>query len=73
MTDDFTVPQEPTSSATADVAETLRSASRRVSDAIETSRRPGMPLDIVTRMVREAPLASLAVAFMLGVTFARRR
>jgi hypothetical protein len=70
MTDDFTAPQEPTAGQ---VAETLRSASRHVSDAIETGRRPGMPLDIVTRMVREAPLASLAVAFMLGVTFTRRR
>jgi hypothetical protein len=40
---------------------------------IETSRQPGMPLDIVTRMVREAPLASLVIAFMLGVTFSRKR
>jgi hypothetical protein len=73
MIDDFTTPEEPAQSTVAHVAETLQSASRHVSDAIETSRQPGMPLDIVTRMVREAPLASLAIAFMLGVTFSRKR
>jgi hypothetical protein len=73
MINDFATPEEPAQSTVARVAETLQSASRHVNDAIETSRQPGMPLDILTRMVGEAPLASLAVAFMLGVTFSRKR
>ena len=31
-----------------------------------------MPLDNLARAVREAPLAALAVAFMVGVVFGRR-
>jgi hypothetical protein len=54
-------------------AGTIRSASRRVSDAIEAGREPDMPLDILARLVREAPLHSLAIAFLLGVAVARRR
>ena len=54
-------------------AETIRSASHRVSDAIDAGREPDMPLDILTKLVREAPLPSLAIAFLLGVRVARRR
>jgi len=54
-------------------AETIRSASHRVSDAIDAGREPDMPLDILTKLVREAPLPSLAIAFLLGVLVARRR
>lgn len=45
----------------------------RVSDAIETGRKPGMPLSILSNIARETPLASLLVAFLLGVAVARRR
>jgi hypothetical protein len=31
-----------------------------------------MPLDVLARLVRQAPLPSLAVAFVLGVIVARR-
>jgi ElaB/YqjD/DUF883 family membrane-anchored ribosome-binding protein len=54
-------------------AETIRSASHRVSDAIDAGREPDMPLDILTKLVREEPLPSLAIAFLLGVLVARRR
>jgi hypothetical protein len=54
-------------------AETIRSASHRVSDAIDAGREPDMPLDILTKLVREAPLPSLAIAFLFGVLVARRR
>lgn len=54
-------------------AETIRSTSHRVSDAIEAGRKPHMPLDIPSRLVREVPLHSLAIAFLLGVAVARRR
>ena len=55
------------------VTEAIQSASHRVSDAIEAGREPGMPLDILSRLIREAPLHSLAIAFLLGVAVARRR
>jgi hypothetical protein len=71
MTDDFTVPEEP--STTSKVLDGIQSASRHVRDAIETGRRPGMPLDSLAQAVREAPLAALAIAFMVGVTFVGRR
>ena len=54
-------------------AEAIRSASQRVSDAIEAGRQPDMPLDILVKLVREAPLPALAIAFLLGVVVARRR
>jgi hypothetical protein len=60
-------------SATDRAAETVRSASHRVSDAIEAGRRPDMPLDILAKLVREAPLPALVIAFLLGVVVAPRR
>jgi hypothetical protein len=51
-------------------AETIRSASHRISDAIDAGREPDMPLE--ARLVRDAPLHSLAIAFLLGVAIARR-
>jgi hypothetical protein len=54
-------------------AQTLRGAADQVSSAIEAGRRPGMPLSILTNAVREAPLGSLFVAFLIGVAVARRR
>jgi hypothetical protein len=71
MTDDFTGIEGP--STTAKVIDGLQSASQHVSDAIQTSRRPGMPLDTLAKAVREAPLAALGIAFMLGVVFAKPR
>jgi hypothetical protein len=72
MTDDFKLlPEEP--STAAKVADGIKTATGAVSDAIETGRQPGMPLDIVAKAVREAPLAALGIAFMLGVVFARPR
>jgi hypothetical protein len=60
-------------SAAERAAETVKTASQSVHDAIETGRQPGMPLDVLSRLVREAPLQSLAVAFLFGVIVARRR
>jgi hypothetical protein len=71
MTDDFTTYQEP--STPSRIADGVKVASSALSNAIETGLEPGMPLDILVARVREAPLASLAVAFMLGVTVGRRR
>jgi hypothetical protein len=69
--DDFKlVPEEP--STAAKVADGIKTATGAVSDAIEAGREPGMPLDVLARAVREAPLAALGIAFMVGVVFARR-
>jgi hypothetical protein len=55
------------------VTEAVKDTAQRVGGAIEAGRKPGMPLSILSNVVREAPLGSLLVAFMLGVAFARRR
>jgi hypothetical protein len=48
-------------------------AIQSVSDAIETGLQPGTRLDTLARWVRQAPLHSVAIAFLLGVVIARRR
>jgi hypothetical protein len=57
----------------AEASEAVKGAANRISDAIETGRKPGMPLSILSNIAREAPLGSLLVAFLLGVAVARRR
>ena len=44
-----------------------------VENVIDAARKPGMPLDTVMKIVRKAPLQSIAVAFLLGMAVARRR
>jgi hypothetical protein len=56
-----------------EVSAALRAAVDRLSAAIETARRPEQPLSTISAITREAPLASLFVAFLLGVAVARRR
>jgi hypothetical protein len=51
----------------------LKIAVERLSDAVAAARRPGMPLATISAITREAPLASLFVAFLFGVAIARRR
>lgn len=51
----------------------LRDAADRLSTAVNDARQPGKPLDTVSRVTREAPLAALFVAFLFGVAVARRR
>jgi hypothetical protein len=52
---------------------TLQAAVGRLSDAITAARQPGMPLSTISAITREAPLASLFIAFLFGVAIARRR
>jgi hypothetical protein len=54
-------------------AQAFRAASRRVNEAIEAVQEPGMPLDLLARFARQAPLQALAVAFLVGVIATRRR
>ena len=56
-----------------EVSEGLRKAVDRLSSAIAASRRPGGMLATVSAVTREAPLASLFFAFLLGIAVARRR
>jgi hypothetical protein len=60
-------------STVAEVTDAVKGTVRRVSDAIEAGRKPGMPLSILSNIAREAPLGSLLIAFLLGVAVARRR
>ncbi len=56
-----------------DVTEGLKAAVDRLGAAVEAARQPGQPLATISAMTREAPLASLFVAFLFGVAVARRR
>ena len=55
-----------------DVTEGLKAAVDRLSAAVEAARQPGQPLATISAITREAPLASLFVAFLFGVAVARR-
>jgi hypothetical protein len=56
-----------------EVSAALQAAVDRLSEAIATARQPGQPLSTISAITREAPLASLFVAFLFGVAVARRR
>ncbi len=56
-----------------EVTATLRLAVDRLGDAIAAARQPGQPLSTISAITREAPLASLFVAFLFGVAVTRRR
>ena len=62
-------PMHPVDQAT----KAFQSASRLVNAALEAAQEPGMALDTLARFTRLAPLQALAVAFLVGVLFARRR
>src|SRR5712664_720954 len=56
-----------------EVSAGLRAAVNRLSEAVATARQPGKPLSTISAITREAPLASLFVAFLFGMAVARRR
>ena len=64
-------PDEPKSTVD-QAAKAFQSASRRVGEAVDAPRQPDMPLDVLTKLVRQVPLQSLAIAFVLGVMVSRR-
>jgi gas vesicle protein len=61
------------SQTVSDVSAALKTAVDRLSEAIATAREPGKPLSTLAAITREAPLASLMVAFLFGVAMTRRR
>ncbi|MGJ4888072.1 hypothetical protein ACQR1Y_07760 [Bradyrhizobium sp. HKCCYLRH3099] len=56
-----------------EVVGTLSAAVDRLSEVARDARRPGTVLSTVSAVTREAPIASLFVAFLFGVAVARRR
>ena len=71
--DESSDPAPKPSSAMAEVAEVLLEAARQLNRAFEAAQKPGMPLSVLSNIVREAPLGSLLITFMLGVAVGRRR
>jgi hypothetical protein len=57
----------------ADVKAVVTDGVARISEAIDEGRKPGKPLDLLSRITREAPLGALLVAFLIGRALARRR
>ena len=57
----------------AEATAALKLAVERLSDTIAAARRPGMPLATISAVTREAPLASLFIAFLFGIAVTRRR
>jgi hypothetical protein len=55
-----------------ELSEGLQTAARRLTDALANSRQPGTALSTISAITREAPLASLFVAFLFGIAVARR-
>jgi hypothetical protein len=66
-------PSPEPKSTVAEVSEAVKGTVHRIGDAINTGRKPGMPLSILSNIAREAPLGSLLAAFLLGIVVARRR
>ena len=54
------------------VAAGVKSAATTIKEAIEEGRKPGNSLDTLSKVVRQAPLAALAVAFLIGRASKRR-
>lgn len=71
--DDGLHPAPKPKSAFAEAGEVLLETARQLNHAFEAAQKPGMPLSILSNIVREAPLGSLLVTFMLGVAVGRRR
>jgi hypothetical protein len=56
-----------------DVTAALRVALDRLQLVLANAERPGQPVARLRAVTREAPLTSLCIAFLLGVTLVRRR
>jgi len=65
-------PQPETKSTIDQATETIQSATRRVGEVVDAARQPDMPLDVLTKLVRQAPLPALGIAFLIGIIIARR-
>jgi hypothetical protein len=55
-----------------DAIDALKSAIARAKAAFDAARQPGMPLSVLSNVAKEAPLGSLAIAFLVGIAIGRR-
>jgi hypothetical protein len=53
--------------------EAITSTTHHAKEAIRTGKQPGMPLDQLANIARQAPLGSLLVAFLLSIAVSRRQ
>ena len=60
-------------SVISEVADAVKGTAQTIGEVIDSGRKPGMPLSVLSNIAREAPLGSLLIAFLLGVAVARRR
>jgi hypothetical protein len=60
-------------SVISEVADAVEGTAQRIGEAVDSGRKPGMPLSVLSNIAREAPLGSRLIAFLLGVAVARRR
>jgi hypothetical protein len=73
MTDeDAPTAREQLADITSTVTDGVKSTATTIKDAIEEGRKPGNSLDTLSRVVRQAPLAALVVAFLVGRASKRR-
>jgi hypothetical protein len=63
---------EQLSDVVSTVTEGVKSAATTVKETIEEGRKPGNSLDTLSKVVRQAPLAALIVAFLIGRASKRR-
>jgi hypothetical protein len=63
---------EKATEAVRDATEAVQTTTESIAGAIEDSRQPGGVLNEVTQLAREAPLRSLALAFLVGCIVACR-
>jgi len=54
-----------------EVIEVLEQTVCYIKGSFEAARRPGMPLSVLSNAVREAPLGSLLITFILGISVGR--
>jgi len=66
-------PVQPRKTIFAEAAGIVGGFAASVSEVIETGRKPGMPLSVLSNVAREAPLGSLLAAFLLGYIVSQRR
>ncbi|WP_249156426.1 hypothetical protein [Bradyrhizobium japonicum] len=72
MTEEDQMDSEDALAKVKDVSEGVRETARTVRQSLEEGQPPGQALAFLRDVVREAPLPSLLVAFMLGCLIARR-
>jgi hypothetical protein len=73
MTDEHApTASEQLSEIKSSVVDGVKSATTTFKDAIDEGRKPGNSLATLSKVVRQAPLAALVVAFLIGRASKRR-